>query len=100
MVTPHPVGHLLLGQPAALAHRGQPVADHLGQEFLPARLNGFLATGAPDVLLADALLLLAGYERPPAGPVGLGPADLDLGAVEAYLDAFGGGVSEHVGQGV
>ena len=46
------------------------------------------------------LFLLAGHERPPAGPVGSGPADLDLGAVQPDGDSFGGGVGEHVGQGV
>jgi hypothetical protein len=46
------------------------------------------------------LLLLAGHERSPSGSVGLGPADLDLGAVEAQGDAFGGGVGDDVGEGV
>jgi hypothetical protein len=45
------------------------------------------------------LLALAGHERPPTGPVGLGSADLDLGAVQAQSDAFGGAVGDHVGQG-
>ena len=44
--------------------------------------------------------LFAGHERPPAGSVGLGPADLDLGAVQAHGQPFGGGVGEQIGQGV
>ena len=38
-------------------------------------------------------------QGPPAGPVGPGPADLGLGAVDAQLDPVGGGVGDHVGQG-
>src|SRR6266545_2141252 len=43
--------------------------------------------------LDRVLLALAGYKRPPAGPVGPGPADLGLGAVDAQLDPVGGGVA-------
>src|SRR6266545_3493108 len=41
--------------------------------------------------LDRVLLALAGHKRPPAGPVGPGPADLGLGAVAAQLDPVGGG---------
>src|SRR6266540_5317351 len=41
--------------------------------------------------LDRVLLALAGHKRPPAGPVGPGPADLGLGAVDAQLDPVGGG---------
>jgi hypothetical protein len=46
------------------------------------------------------LFLLAGYERPPAGSVGFESADLDFGAVQADGKPVGGGVGQHVGQGV
>jgi hypothetical protein len=48
--------------------------------------------------LDGVLLFLPGHERAAAGPVRPGPADLDLGAVDAQVHAFGGGVGEHVGQ--
>jgi hypothetical protein len=54
---------------------------------------------ADDGGLAGVLFLLAGHKRPPAGSVGFRSADLDLGAVDAQFDAFGGSVGEHVGQG-
>jgi hypothetical protein len=44
------------------------------------------------------LLLLAGHERSPAGPVWLGSADLDFGAVQADGDSFGCGVGQDVGE--
>jgi hypothetical protein len=47
---------------------------------------------------ALARLQLSGHERPPAGPVSLRTADLDLGAVDAQVHALGGGAGEHVRQ--
>ena len=43
---------------------------------------------------------LAGDEGPPAGPIGPGAPNLGLGAVDAKDDVLGGGVGEHVLQGV
>jgi hypothetical protein len=53
---------------------------------------------ADDGGLDGVLFLLARHKRPPPGPPGLGAADLHLGAVDPQLDAFGGGVCEHIGQ--
>jgi hypothetical protein len=52
------------------------------------------------VVLMGVLFLLARHKRPPPGPVGPWPADLGLGAVDPQLDPIGGGVGEHVRQGV
>jgi hypothetical protein len=60
----------------------------------------------PAALVADlgeldgVLLLLAGHERPPARPVRLRAADLDLAAVQPQPDPAGGGIGEHVRQGM
>jgi len=52
------------------------------------------------VALIVFCFFLPGHERPPAGSVRLGAADLNLGAVQAHHEAFSGGVGQHVGQGV
>jgi geranyl diphosphate 2-C-methyltransferase len=60
----------------------------LAAEYAPPRMTSKLV-----------LLLLAGYERPPARPPRPGPADLHLGAVDPQPYPLGGGVGEHVRQG-
>jgi len=50
--------------------------------------------------LDGVLLALPGDKRPPPHPVGPWPPHLGLGPVQAQLDALGGSVGEHVGQGV
>src|SRR2546430_12467769 len=57
------------------------------------------AVAGGDGRLDRVLFLLARHERAPAGAVGPGPADLDLGAVQAYGQSFGGGVGQYVSQG-
>ncbi|MGH3159222.1 MAG: hypothetical protein ACRDNF_21975, partial [Streptosporangiaceae bacterium] len=42
----------------------------------------------------------AGDERPPPGPVHPGPADLYFSAVDPQFEVLGGGIGEHIGQGV
>src|SRR5512135_1408069 len=71
----------------------------------PPRPERAVPQGAP-ALVADlgeldrVGLLLAGHERPPPGPARLRAADDDLAAVDPQPDAMGGGIGEHVSQGV
>jgi hypothetical protein len=72
---------------------------HAARAYRPSPQGAALAVGDGGGL-DGVLLLLAGDERPPPRAVGAWPAHRGLGPVNAQLDAVGGGVGEHVGQGV
>ena len=61
--------------------------------------QGAAVRAGDDGGLLRVLLLLARHERAAAGLARAGAPDLHFGAVHSQLDALGGGIGEHVGQG-